>query len=595
MTTYHHKDLNILFWNPRSILRRKEELPNILINLDILICVESWLSEESQTDKNFHFAGFKTFRKDRLHSRGGGILILIRNNLAYFELQNLKCPDQSVELAGIKITNINPAINIFVCYRAPHSTLSQSQWDEIVTQVDKSQHAILMGDFNAHHTSWNCKNNDTNGERLFNSYNKSDLFLHNSKSITYVQFNNDIRSNLDLIFSSANIAHNINVEVIDETWGSDHYPLFVTVSTKKITGFYIYQCIRDTKNSINHIYAANNHNNDVQEYYSFISNIYINTEFGSFLTYVENPNILIENLIKEEKSYALYTDGSKSKNSVSVGTACVCNDLDITVVRSLTKNASIFTAESIALNDAVKIALNYPNQNFLIFTDSLSALLSLQQPIINTKTNPYILEIRKNVFKFASETSNDSKIKFYWVPAHSGILGNETADALAKSAANTVAASSIKIPFTDLRESAKSVATQNTYNTIEKEGLFKGVNYFTHFHNRKSKPWFSHTNLQREIITTVNRCRSGHYNLASSLFRIGFINDPKCHCGYESQDIDHVLWQCPTFDEQRLEFIKQLQKLHFFLPLSCNVLFSRPTVELCKISYSFLKACDLKV
>ncbi|XP_043262448.1 uncharacterized protein LOC122403160 [Colletes gigas] len=320
----------------------------------------------------------------------------------------------------------------------------------------------------------------------------------------------------------------------------------------------LYQCIKDTKNSISHIYFTNNHNNDVQEYYSFVSNIYINTEFGTLLKYVENPNLLIENLIKEEKSYALYTDGRKSKNSVSVGSACVCSGLDKTVVRSITKNASIFTAESIALNDAVKIALNQPNQNFLIYSDSLSALLSLELTDANIKTNPYILEIRKNVFKFASETTNNSKIKFYWVPAHIGILGNENADDLAKIAANTASTDSLKIPFTDLRESAKTAATQSTYSTIEKEGLIKGVNYFRHYHNRKLKPWYSNKNLKREIISTINRCRSGHYNLASSLAQIGVINDPQCQCGYETQEIDHVLWQCPRFDEHRLKFIKQL-------------------------------------
>jgi len=63
--------LRLMFWNPRSISKKKEELKKILTDLDIFICVESWLTREA---KEFNFTGFKTFRKDRQHSRGGVFL-----------------------------------------------------------------------------------------------------------------------------------------------------------------------------------------------------------------------------------------------------------------------------------------------------------------------------------------------------------------------------------------------------------------------------------------------------------------------------------------------------------------------------------------
>lgn len=122
MAEFFNKDLKIVFWISRSINKRKEELYSVLEDLDIFVCVESWLTEAN----HFHFPGFKTFRKDRNHSSGGGILMLIRNNLAFLEIDNLTCSEQSVELAGIKITNIKPCIELLVCYRAPGIILCQN-------------------------------------------------------------------------------------------------------------------------------------------------------------------------------------------------------------------------------------------------------------------------------------------------------------------------------------------------------------------------------------------------------------------------------------------------------------------------------------
>lgn len=109
MHSYHDNNINnknnsvnILFWNPRSICNKKEELCKILEKVDIFACVESWLSEK---ELNFNIAGFKTYRKDRLNRRGGGILFLVRNKFAFKERCDLLYPKDSTEFAGLTITN----------------------------------------------------------------------------------------------------------------------------------------------------------------------------------------------------------------------------------------------------------------------------------------------------------------------------------------------------------------------------------------------------------------------------------------------------------------------------------------------------------
>ena len=225
MSILHPKNLRILYWNPRSIANKKEEVSKILNDLDIFVCVESWLNK----DTNFHFTGFKTFRKDRTDKNGGGIVLLIRNNLAYKEKENLNIPHTSVEIASITITNVKPALNLIVCYRAPSVTLTELQWDQILSNINKSSHTIFLGDFNAHHMNWNCNKTDTNGKNFYESLLKTNLFLHNDKSHTYIQPHINYTSNIDLIFSSTNLSYRLNVKVKSDTWGSDHFPISIDI------------------------------------------------------------------------------------------------------------------------------------------------------------------------------------------------------------------------------------------------------------------------------------------------------------------------------------------------------------------------------
>lgn len=43
----------------------------------------------------------------------------------------------------------------------------------------------------------------------------------------------NIKSNLDLVLSTTNMSDKIQVRVSDETWGSDHFPIFVDISIEK--------------------------------------------------------------------------------------------------------------------------------------------------------------------------------------------------------------------------------------------------------------------------------------------------------------------------------------------------------------------------
>ncbi|OXU27631.1 hypothetical protein TSAR_004160 [Trichomalopsis sarcophagae] len=188
--------LKILYHIPQSFHQRKYEIQHILNDIDILLCVVTWLTPSDR----IRFSGFTPVRKDQLHSRGGVMLH-----------KNYQCQSAS------RYNSI---------YRSPGFTLTQVQWNTLLSNVKNN--SILVGDFNAHHIYWNCIDTDSNGARLVEAIQLNNFFLHNEYSTTYIDVHRDYRSNLNLVFSSNDIADTIKVEIHDETWGSDHFPIYIS-------------------------------------------------------------------------------------------------------------------------------------------------------------------------------------------------------------------------------------------------------------------------------------------------------------------------------------------------------------------------------
>lgn len=228
-THFSPTKLRILYWNSRSVCDKLEEISKIILDVDVLICVESWLKE----GMNFQFPGFNTLRKDRPHSAGGGIVFLIRKTYFYTEIKNLNHAKSSTELCGIEMPNLKEPVAVIACYKPPDISLNDQEWYSILSNSKINSRCLFMGDFNSHNQSWNCSKTDDDGKRLLEQSEKFDLFLHNNNSVTRVNKNNHCRSNIDLVFSTTNIAHLLKVKVTDDSLASDHFPIYIEYDAEK--------------------------------------------------------------------------------------------------------------------------------------------------------------------------------------------------------------------------------------------------------------------------------------------------------------------------------------------------------------------------
>ncbi|KMQ83293.1 pol-like protein [Lasius niger] len=113
-----------------------------------------------------------------------------------------------------------------------------------------------------------------------------------------------------------------------------------------------------------------------------------------------------------------------------------------------------------------------------------------------------------------------------WIPDHSGILGNETADHLAKRAITHGQLLRRPLSHTDLFSILRTEFIADSSKFLKNQGRRKGHKYFLNFEELCLKPWFHKLNLSRESIVTCCRIRSNHA-LNHSLHRCNLIQDPR--------------------------------------------------------------------
>ena len=155
---------------------------------------------------------------------GGGLLLAVKKTHS-FEI----ITTSSEETHECIQAHINIGANNHLKITNAYIYCNNSDPDPIIdllTKTDTTNH-IIVGDFNAHHPSWeqNNKTIDTLGRTLHNHI-KENLILHNTGAPTRYCTGRNIHTAIDLTLShpSTNL-HLLKWSPIDDLHGSDHYPI----------------------------------------------------------------------------------------------------------------------------------------------------------------------------------------------------------------------------------------------------------------------------------------------------------------------------------------------------------------------------------
>ena len=279
------------------------------------------------------------------------------------------------------------------------------------------------------------------------------------------------------------------------------------------------------------------------------------------ITKNSDPNLLKITALETIDSYGTakiqaYTDGSAFKATTNAGAGVLLKFPDGSSLDSSIpcgKYCSNYVAEIKAIDHAITLisdnftSCKKPPTDIVIFTDSQSALLQLQD--ITETTDTDVSSLAYNIDKLLAHYNIE--IFLQWIPGHSGVHGNEKADVLAKQG------SSREQPT---KPTNMQTVRQIMRNNIKEEWLNRwtagstGRAMYREMTAPKKKD--SINCLNRRDQCTIFQWRTTHARVNAHLNRTDPLHPPLCrHCSGPQETTHHLLLECQKLKSLREEFL----------------------------------------
>ena len=219
------RGLRVLQLNINGLRNKTSELSCILAEyqIDVAMIQETKLD---QSTRDPSIPGYSMVRKDR-DSHGGGIAILIKENLKYLSVEHNVMPDNQVECMTVEVFRWKEPIKI-VNFYAPQDV--NVNYQEVLSVPGGTK--IVAGDANAHHDLWFSRlPGDARGEELAEVIDDNNLVIMNQNKHTRRPYDTTSReSSPDVTVVTTDIAPFTEWDTLDFKL-SDHFPILITVES----------------------------------------------------------------------------------------------------------------------------------------------------------------------------------------------------------------------------------------------------------------------------------------------------------------------------------------------------------------------------
>ncbi|KAG0432991.1 hypothetical protein HPB47_020332 [Ixodes persulcatus] len=238
---------------------------------------------------------------------------------------------------------------------------------------------------------------------------------------------------------------------------------------------------------------------------------------------------------KYASSLEIYTDGSVNKSAGTATAAYVIPSIGKEQAVRINIETSSTTAEMVAIH----LALEYLRTTewmtaAVILTDSRTALRNL------ANAGEGSLLAQETAHLATTPQERGWTLAFQWVPAHSGIVGNERADTLAKNAHALPSPTYHLRPFHE----ARLLIARNIRSRHPDPSTARGTPPIPVPDSR----------LTRADASLLYRLWTGSAFTRLALHRYGRagrVDSPECTVCGDPEDITHILLICPEYDAAR--------------------------------------------
>lgn len=208
---------------------KKAEIEKLSEVYDVMFLAETCLGSQ----QDFRIRGFDCLRVNSNLTNVRGMLVLIRNPIAYSSLDLSYIMDNSLEVLGVKLFFNNTQLCLLAAYRHPNVPTVANTFSSLTAFVKDHNPSILLGDFNAHHPMWGGKRINSAGRILSKFIDERPLIILNlSTSLTYISFSSFSSSTIDLALASPHVSSICEARVLTDLHGSDHFPIEVSINCK---------------------------------------------------------------------------------------------------------------------------------------------------------------------------------------------------------------------------------------------------------------------------------------------------------------------------------------------------------------------------
>ena len=242
-----------------------------------------------------------------------------------------------------------------------------------------------------------------------------------------------------------------------------------------------------------------------------------------------------------------FTDGSKS--NVGVGAGVYGPSCEI--YEPMGSTPTVFQAEIYAIELCARHCLamsELAGQTIYILSDSQAALRALSSRTIKSR-------LVLDCFAALKALADKCWLTLEWVPGHTGVLGNERADALAKAGANLTYTG--PEPFCGLGDTLK--LRLRDWIAVEKAGNLNSLpaasisRTFIRYNSDSTEYLLR---LSRSDLRLLTQMLTGHCTLRYFLNKIGRSDISSCRfCGVADETSSHILCDCWAVARTRLKHV----------------------------------------
>ncbi|KYN03418.1 hypothetical protein ALC62_05736, partial [Cyphomyrmex costatus] len=181
-------------------------------------------------DSIFNSSGHVQLREDITGAGDRGVAMLIQSSLRFDPIDLSAFFHPSWEIQGATFTTgDSTTLAIFNIYKHCNLVTPAQVIRTFFNFSSTFNHALIVGDLNAHHPHWHCDQTDAIGRILFDELDRVDYVVLNEDAPILIQPPGRHKSVIDLAIASPALALITHSDTEMDPMGSDHYPVYSTI------------------------------------------------------------------------------------------------------------------------------------------------------------------------------------------------------------------------------------------------------------------------------------------------------------------------------------------------------------------------------